>query len=113
MPTRPAVRHILDITRDLLRGLDPDAEPRCRCAGVPGRIHVHVGCGLCGAERHWNLPRGRWAIDHTHEGVWTAHLLRLTVPGDEQPGPRRCRGQAYDPAALATLLAPTLAGADR
>jgi hypothetical protein len=114
--TKPAVRHLIDITSDLLAGQPPDSGPPCGCRTHPGRLHVWLACALCHSQRHWDLPRGRWAVDHRHDGSWTAHVLRLNVPGDEPPTPppvERPRPAEYDVAALAAALAPTLAAARR
>lgn len=78
-----AVRHILDITPEDLH--DNDDRPE------PGRLGIHLCCEQCGSRRRWKLPAGRWAIDHTHDGRWTAHILRLApVPvGLPAADPRR------------------------
>lgn len=67
--TRP-VRHVLDVTPDLVH--NNDDRP------APDRIAVRVGCDTCRTGRFWRLPVGRWSIAHIHgAGTWTAHLQRM------------------------------------
>lgn len=79
-----AVRHILDITPEDLH--DNDDRPE------PGRLGIHLCCEQCGSRRRWKLPAGRWRIDHTHDGRWTATVLRLApVPVGARDDQRQAR----------------------
>jgi hypothetical protein len=71
-----AVRHVLDVTPDLLARNDD--------APAPGALLVLAGCPICNRRRRWALHQGRWAIEHLHGGDWTA----LPLPADGQEAGR-------------------------
>lgn len=94
----PARQYLLDVTPDLLARNDD--------APAPGRLLVVCGCTICRSTHRFGLLGGRWAIEHTHDGVWTAHLADTAQPAPESP-PRPVR----DVDALAGHLAEALANA--
>lgn len=66
-PRADPVRHVLDVTPDLLARNDD--------APAPGRLLVRCGCPICRRGERFALAAGRWAIEHRHGDGWTAQPL--------------------------------------
>lgn len=68
------IRHVIDVDAWLLARNDD--------APTPGRVVVFAGCAGCEQRARMLLWAGRWHVEHDHGRPWTAHLVRLTGPGD-------------------------------
>lgn len=78
------VRHVVDVDPWLLHANDD--------APTPGRVLLIAGCAGCELGARMALWPGRWHVEHEHGRPWTAHLVRLSSPGDPPLPPAVLRG---------------------